>query len=101
MVQPKDNNAKNNSEWFYGLTWTVLTCVASKIGYVIGSEVNDDAVAAISGAVCGVTAGAVLAVYLHQPKGCLKVPYYSTVVLYREIMKVRGFWPEIITPKPA
>ena len=26
---------------------------------------------------------------------------YSTVVLYIGIMKVRGFWPEIITPKPA
>ena len=24
-----------------------------------------------------------------------------TVVLYIGIMKVRGFWPEIITPKPA
>ena len=26
---------------------------------------------------------------------------YSTVVLYIGIMKVWGFWPEIITPKPA
>ena len=26
---------------------------------------------------------------------------YSMVVLYIGIMKVRGFWPEIITPKPA
>ena len=26
---------------------------------------------------------------------------YSTVVLYVGIMKVRGFWPQIITPKPA
>ena len=26
---------------------------------------------------------------------------YSTVVLYIEIMKVWGFWPKIITPKPA
>ena len=76
IVQPKDNNTKNNSEWFYGLTWIGLTLMAGRIGYAIGSEVNDDAVAAISGAVCGVTAGAVLAVYLYQPKGCLKVPYY-------------------------
>jgi len=26
---------------------------------------------------------------------------YSTVVLYIGIMKVWGFWPKIITPKPA
>jgi len=26
---------------------------------------------------------------------------YNTVVLYIGIMKVRGFWPESITPKPA
>ena len=26
---------------------------------------------------------------------------YSTVVLYIGIMKVRGFWPQMITPKPA
>ena len=26
---------------------------------------------------------------------------YSTVVLYIGIMKVRGFWPKIIIPKPA
>ena len=26
---------------------------------------------------------------------------YSTVVLYIGIMKVWGFWPEIITPKSA
>ena len=26
---------------------------------------------------------------------------YSTVVLYIGIIKVWGFWPEIITPKPA
>ena len=52
----------------------MLTLVAGRIGFAIGSQVNDDAVAAISGAVCGVTAGAVLAVYLHQPKGYLIVP---------------------------
>ena len=66
VARPEDNNAKSSSELFYGLTWTVLTCVASKIGYAIGSEVNDDAVAAISGAVCGVTAGAILAVYIEK-----------------------------------
>ena len=26
---------------------------------------------------------------------------YNTVVLYIGIMKVRGFWPQIITPKPT
>jgi len=37
----------------------------------------------------------------------LNTPYirivlsYSTVVLYIGIMKVYGFWPKIITPKPA
>ena len=31
----------------------------------------------------------------------IAVVSYSTVVLYIGIMKVWGFWPEIITPKPA
>jgi len=33
-------------------------------------------------------------------KSFAAVPYHSMVVLYIGIMKIRGFWPEIITPKP-
>jgi len=44
--------------------WTTLTCTAGGLGYLISSEVNNDDVAVVTGAVCGVTAGAILALYL-------------------------------------
>ena len=36
-----------------------------------------------------------------QGEKLIPIQSYSTVVLYIGIMKVWGFWPEIITRKPA
>ena len=42
-----------------------------------------------------------IGVYIYKDSMCGYCISYSTVVLYIGIMKVRGFWPEIITPKQA
>ena len=71
LLLPEDSNTANNKHNIYklfdGLIWTTLTCTAGGLGYyVINGHMNNDGVAAVTGAVCGVTTGALLAVCLNR-----------------------------------
>jgi len=70
-VPPDNNNASSIHNKIYklfdGLIWTVVTCTFGGLGYYVISS-NNDNVAAVTGAVCGVTTGALLAVYLNRDK---------------------------------
>ena len=71
LLPPEDSNTTDNKHNIYklfdGLIWTALTCTAGGLGYyVINGHMNNDGVATVIGAVCGVTTGALLAVYLNK-----------------------------------
>ena len=71
LLSPDNNNTSDDhikiNNLFNGLIWTALTCTAGGLGYYVISGNNDD-VAAVTGVVCGVTTGALLAVYLNRDK---------------------------------
>ena len=62
IEQAEENNAANNpiAQLLYGCIWLASAYSAGGLEYAAGGHMNNDGVAAVTGAVCGTITGVVL-----------------------------------------